>query len=162
MKFPRTIRLDVSDENAFPLAAGAEEWALTGTFAFADADPAALSNKEQLAFRNGWLGADSFGRATFVLVAEISDEEYEAVVSRLAGHIFEHYGAPDMLAAAEAARGEARYAAGLCDHPIGTMLGIEREFTSDGVAERIRVIPKPDDGQHAKIWSIVEDDDAGE
>jgi len=161
LKFPRTIRLDVSDENAFPVAADAEEWALTGTFAFADAEPGALSNKEQLAFRNGWLGADSFGRATFVLVAEISDEQFEAVVLRLAEHIFEHYGAPDMLAAAEAARGEARYAADLCDHPIGTMLAIEREFTDDGVAERIRVIPQQDESMHAKIWSIVEDEEEG-
>ncbi len=159
MKFPRTIRLDVSDENAFPLAAEPEEWALTGTFAFADADAGSLSNKEQLAFRNGWLGADSFGRATFVLVAEISDEQFESVVSRLAGHLMDHYAAPDRDAAVRAARGEADYTADLCDHPIGTMLGIEREFTDDGVTERIRVIPKQDDGMHAKIWSIVEDDE---
>jgi len=90
-------------------------------------------------------------------VAEISDEQHESVVSRLAGHIFEHYGAPDMSAAAEAAPGEARYAAGLCDHPIGTMLGIEREFTDGGVTERIRVIPQQDEAMHAKsgrLWSM--------
>ena len=141
LKFPRTIRLDVSDENAFPLAARPEEWALTGTFAFIDAEPNELSNKEQLAFRNGWLGVDSFGRSTFVVVAEISDEQFEAVVLRLAEHIFEHYGAPDMLAAAEAARGEANYALDLCDHPLETMLGVERKFTEKGIKERIRVIP---------------------
>ena len=45
MKFPRTIRLDVSDANAFPLAAQPEEWAGTGTFAFADAAPAAMTGK---------------------------------------------------------------------------------------------------------------------
>lgn len=162
MKFPRTVRLDVSDENAFPLAAQPEEWALTGTFAFADADPGELSNKEQLAFRNGWLGIDSFGRATFVLVAEISDEQYESVVSRLAGYLMDHFGAPDEEAAVRAARGEADDTAGLCDHPIGTMLGIEREFTDDGVTERIRVIPKQDEAMHARIWSIVEDDKEGD
>ena len=73
MKFPRTIRLDVSDANAFPLAAEPEEWAVTGTFAFADADPAAMTGKEQLAFRNGWLGTDSFGRSTFIQVSVIPD-----------------------------------------------------------------------------------------
>ena len=158
MKFPRTIRMDVSDVNVFPLAAEPNEWAVTGTFAFADADPAALSNKQQLAFRNGWLGTGSFGRSTFVQVAVIPDEQFEEVVRRLAAHLHERYGAPDMLAAVEAAREEALYAAGLSDHPAGTLLAIEREFTDKGVAERIRVIPKRDEGNHARIWSVVEDE----
>ena len=158
MKFPRTIRLDVSDANAFPLAAEPEEWAVTGTFAFADADPAALTGKEQLAFRNGWLGTDSFGRSTFIQVSVIPDEQFEAMVRNLAAHLHQQYGAPDMLAAVEAARGEAEYAADLCDHPAGTLLAIEREFTEDGVAERIRVIPKTDEGAHARIWSVEEDE----
>ncbi|MFQ5764090.1 MAG: DUF6505 family protein [Rhodospirillales bacterium] len=158
MKFPRTIRLDVSDLNAFPLAAEPEEWAVTGTFAFADADPATLTNKEQLAFRNGWLGTQSFGRATFVQVTVIPDEQFEEVMRRLAGHLHDQYGAPDMLTAVDAAREEARYASSLCDHPSGTMLAIEREFTDEGVAEKVRVIPKRDEGTHAKIWSVVEDD----
>ena len=161
MKFPRSLRFDVSDANAFPLAAEDGEWSVTGTFAFADAEPGGLSNKEQLAFRNGWLGTDSFGRTTFVQVADISDEQYEAVVANLARHLADHYGAPDQDSAIRVARDEAADTAGLCNHPIGTLLGIEREFTDDGVAERIRVIPKPDDGQHTKIWSIVEDDNAG-
>jgi len=158
MKFPRTIRLDVSDENAFPLAAEPEEWAVTGTFAFADADPSGFSNKEQLAFKNGWLGTESFGRATFVQVSVIPDEQFEETVRRLAAHFHDRYGAPDMLAAVEAARQEAEYAADLCDHPAATLLAIEREFTDEGVIERIRVIPKKDEGSHAKIWSVVEDE----
>ena len=159
MKFPRTIRLDVSDEKAFPLAAQPEEWALTGTFAFAHAEPQHLSNKEQLAFRNGWLGLSSFGRSTFVVVAEISHDQFEAVVSRLTKHIFEHYGAPNMLAAAEAARNEANYTADLCNHPLETMLGIEREFAEEGIKERIRAISKQSKTMHAKIWAIVDDDE---
>ena len=59
----------------------------------------------------------------------------------------------------ESQAAEAETAAGLCEHPAGTLLSIEREFTDAGVAERIRVIPKNEDGQHAKIWSVVEDDD---
>ena len=43
-------------------------------------------------------------------------------------------------------------------HPAGTLLAIEREFTEQGVTERIRVIPKRDDGAHARIWSVVEDE----
>ncbi len=159
MKFPRTIRLDISDANAFPLAAEPEEWAVTGTFAFADTDPAAMTNKEQLAFRNGWLGTESFGRSTFVQVAVIPDSEFEDVVRKLAACLFERYGAPDMLVAADAAREEAEYTASLCDHSAGTMLAIERDFSDEGVTEKIRVIPAQGEGAHAKIWSVVEDDD---
>ncbi|MAF95878.1 MAG: hypothetical protein CMM60_09020 [Rhodospirillaceae bacterium] len=135
-----------------------EEWAVTGTFTFADADPAAMTGKGQLTFKNGWLGTESFGRSTFVQVSVIPDQRFEAVVRNLAAQLHQRYGAPDMLAAVEAARGEAEYAAGLCDHPAGTLLAIEREFTEDGVAERIRVIPKTDAGTHARIWSVEEDE----
>ena len=158
MKFPRTIQFDISDKNTFPVAAEPEEWALTGTFAFSDSDPQTLSNKEQLAFRNGWLGIGSFGHSTFAVVAEISHDQFETVVSRLAGHLFEHYRAPDMLAAAEAARTEADYAATLCSHPLETILGIYREFTEEGIRERIHVISKQTDPMHAKIWTVVDDD----
>ena len=157
MKFLCTVRLDVSDENAFPLAAQTDEWALTGTFAFADTEPERLQKKEQLAFRNGWLGTNSFGRATFVLIKEISDEQYQLVVSRLAEYIFKYYGAPDIFVAIEAARREVEFAAGLCEHPIGTMLSIEREFTDNGISERFQVIQNQGEGMHAKIWSLVED-----
>lgn len=158
MRFPRTIRLDVSDANAFPLAAEAEEWAVTGTFEFADADPAAMNNKEQLAFKNGWLGLSSFGRSTFVQVAVITDEAFDDAVDSLAAHLMDRYGAPDEAAAREAARGEALDTAELCDHPAGTLLAIERQFTDEGVAEKIRLIPKTDDGAHAKIWTVAEED----
>ena len=46
----------------------------------------------------------------------------------------------------------------VADHPAATLLAIEREFTDEGVIERIRVIPKKDEGSHAKIWSVVEDE----
>ena len=159
MKLPRTIRLDPSDTNVFPLAAEPGEWSVTGTFAFADADPTAFTQKQKLAFKSGWLGIGSFGRSTFVQVAVIPDGEYEKTVRRLAAHLHENYGAPDMLAAAEAARAEAEYAAVLCNHPAGTLLAVDREFTDEGVAERIRVMPKQGEGTHARIWSVEKDDD---
>jgi len=158
VKFPRTVRLDVSDANAFPLAAEPGEWAVTGTFAFADAGPETLSAKEQLAFKNGWLGTGTFGRATFVQVAVISEPELDDVVRCLARHLFEAYGAPDMLAATEAARAEALDTADVCDHPAGTLLGVEREFTGEGVSEKIRVIEPQGEGAHARIWSVVDDE----
>jgi len=77
----------------------------------------------------------------------------------MGGHLLDHFGAPDRETALRAALGEAECAAGLCDHPAGTLLSIEREFTDAGVAGRIRVFSENEDGRHAKIWSVVEDDD---
>ena len=66
MKLPRTIRLDPSDTQVFQNAAEPGEWAVTGTFAFVDCQPAEMDNKSQLAFKSGWLGLTSFGFSTLV------------------------------------------------------------------------------------------------
>ncbi|MCK5777796.1 MAG: hypothetical protein KAH11_03325 [Rhodospirillales bacterium] len=158
MKLPRTIRLDPSDTNVFALAAAPGEWAVTGTFAFVDATPEQMDNKTQLAFKSGWLGLSSFGFSTFVQVTVVPEGEDEAAARALATHLFEDYGAPDMLMALTAAKSEIAYAASLCDQPAGTLLAIEREMTEDGITEKIRVMPRPDeDGGHAQIWSLTED-----
>ncbi len=156
-KFPRTIRLDVSDLNVFPAAAEPGEWAVPGTFAYSDTEPDSLSGKEQLAFKGGWLGVESFGRSTFVQVSSVTYAQLDTIVERLAAHFVAHYGAPDMPAAIPAAQEEANDAIGLCAHEVGTLLAIERTFTEDGVAEKIRVVEPPGEGLHAKIWEIVED-----
>ena len=161
MKLARTIRLDVSDANVFPLAAEAGEWAVTGTFAFADSDPARLDVKERIAFSDGWFGTESFGRATFVQVTNIGSDDYDDTVRRLAAHLFQDYGAPDMMAALEAARQEVDDMAGLCAHPAGTLLAIEREFSEHSITERTRVVEPKGEGQHARIWSVEEDGDDG-
>ena len=159
MKFPRTIRLDPSDVKVFPLAAEPGEWAVPGTFAFADAEPQSLSRKEQLAFKSGWLGTGSFGRSTMVQVVDITAEQYDDVVRMIADQLVSEYGAPDRDAAMTAARDEAAGAAGLCDHPVNTLLAIEREFTDDGISERVRVITLAPAGAHTRVWEIVEDED---
>ena len=158
MKFARTIRMDQSDENVFEDPAQPGEWAVAGTFEFqADqSDPASWSNKRQLAFKSGWMGLGNFGRSTFVQVAVVPDAEVAEAERVLAAHIFERYGAPDMLAAMDAARRECADMAALCDHPAGTLLAIEREFTDDGISERVRMIPASGDGQHARIWGVDE------
>lgn len=157
MKFLRTTRLDVSDENVFPLAASIDEWALTGTFIFSDVSPETLSNKEMLAFRNGWLGTDSFGHSTFVLIQEISNKQLQSVISSLADHIFKYYGAPNIELATKAAQSEVEFSAELCEHPIGTMLSIERTFSDRGITESFRVVQNQKETMHTKIWSIEED-----
>ena len=159
MKFPRTIRLDPSDVKVFPDAAEPGEWAVPGTFAFADAEPQSLSRKEQLAFKSGWLGTATFGRSTMVQVVDITAEQYDDVVRMIADHLLSAYGAPDRDAAMAAARDEAADAAGLCDHPVNTLLAIERAFTDDGISERVRVITPAPAGAHTRVWEIVEDED---
>lgn len=158
MKLPRTIRLDPSDMKVFSMAAAPGEWAVTGTFAFVDSTPDQMDAKTQLAFKSGWLGLSSFGFSTFVQVTVVPEGEDEAAARALATHLFEDYGAPDMLMAMTAAKSEIAYAASLCDQPAGTLLAIEREMTEDGITEKIRVMPRPDeDGGHAQIWSLTED-----
>lgn len=158
MKLPRTIRLDASDTKVFARAAEPGEWAVTGTFAYVDADPMGWTAKDRLAFRGGWLGTASFGHATLVQVADAGDDAFDETVRRLAAHLYERFGAPDMGAAVAAAREEVEYAASLADRPAGTLLAIEREFGDDGVTERTRVIDPPGgEKPHARIWALVED-----
>jgi hypothetical protein len=157
LRFPRTIRFDASDEGVFEPAAAAGEWAVSGAFAFADADPAGLAGKAKQAFASGFLGTTSFGWSTFVAVAEITPEQFEAVVEALARHFVERYGAPSPRAARPAARAEAEFAASLCAHPINTLLAVERAFGPDGIVERFRTI-KPDRAPgHTRIWTIDPD-----
>ena len=160
MKFLRTIRLDDSDLNVFPLAAAPGEWAVTGTFAFADVDPESLAGKDRQAFRNGWLGTDSFGRSTLVQVVDITERQFEKVIRDLAAHFMEHYKPPHLLAALDAARQEADYAQGLCEHDASTLLALERSFEGDGIAERVRVIPpKHADAHHlTQIWTVLDEE----
>ncbi len=158
MRFPRTLRLDDSDDHAFDRAAAAGEWAVAGGFAFADDLPEALAGKRRQAFRNGFLGTTSFGWSTLVAVTEIDATDYEAVVEALARHLLEAHGAPHMEAARAAARGETEFAAGLCQHKVNTLLAVEREFGPQGVVERFRALDPPREKMHARIWNIVEDE----
>jgi len=134
------------------------EWAVTGSFAFADAQPEALDQKGKIAFHSGWLGTDSFGHSTLVEVADISEAEFFQVVEKLARHFVEAYGAPDLAAALPAARAEADDAAQLCDHKTNTLLTLEREITAEGLVERVRVVQQDRATEHAKIWELSEED----
>jgi len=159
LRFPRAIRLDESDSRVYELAAEPGEWAIPGAFAFADAEPEGLSAKARQAFARGFLGTTSFGWTTLVEVAEIPEAELEALIERLAGHFVERYGAPDLETARAAARAEAEFAAGLCEHKLHTLLTLERDLGDQGIVERFKVIQPPRQAQHARIWSIVEDDE---
>lgn len=162
MRLPRAIRLDQSDLHVFARAAEPGEWAIPGGFVFGGIDPARLEGKEQLAFRSGWLGLESFGHITLVEVAEIDEAGFFALVETLARHIEAHYGAPDFEAARAAAHHELDDAAGLCEHKLGTLLAVEREPAGDGFVERFRVIEPARAKDHAKIWTVVEEEEPTE
>jgi hypothetical protein len=157
MRFPRTIRLDASDEHVFERAATPEEWAVSGAFAFADTPPETLRGKAAQAFARGFLGTQSFGWSTLVAVAKIEPSELEAVIEALAHHFVDRYGAPSIAAARPAAEAEAEFASGLCEHRINTLIAVERTFGPDGIVERFRTIEPLKSGSHARIWSIVPD-----
>src|SRR5215212_8973063 len=110
LMLPRTIRLDPSDAFIFARAAEPGEWAVTGSFLFADADPATLAPKERAAFRAGFLGARSFAFSTLVVVAEASAAERAAATEDLARNLVERLGAPDIDTARAAAEEEVAFA----------------------------------------------------
>lgn len=157
MRLPRTIRLDASDEHVFERAAAPGELAVSGAFAFADLPPEALTGKRAQAFARGFLGTASFGWSTLVAIGEIRPDELEAVVEALARHFVECYGAPSLDAARPAARAEAEFASGLCEHRVNTLIAVERTLGPDGIVERFRTIEPARGASHARIWQLVPD-----
>jgi hypothetical protein len=159
MRFLRAIRFDESDTRVFERCASPGEWAIPGTFVFADAEPESLTGKTRQAFAYGFLGIGSFGWSTFVEVDSISAPAYEATIDALAGYLLAHFGAPDREAALRAARAEAEYAAGLCEHERRTLLAVERSFGDDGINERFKVIQGTSDAARPQAWTITGDGD---
>jgi len=139
MKLARTVRLDESDDNVFETPADAGEWAISGGFEFSDWDEKNLTGKPRQAFSNGWLSLDSFGRATFVAVASITETEYQLLIEKLAQHFVDHYGAPNLKAALPIAQDEVDHMQGMCeDHDDNTLLMVSRSLGDSGVHESFR------------------------
>lgn len=141
MRLARTLRFDESDERVFERPAEPDEWAISGAFEFSNWTEDMLTGKARQAFANGWLGLESFGRATFVATAKIEEAEFAALVERLAQHFVEAWGAPDLAAARPVAEEELRFMAGMCeDHDPNTLLVVQRELVAAGVSESFRAI----------------------
>ncbi|MGF1658900.1 MAG: DUF6505 family protein [Rubrimonas sp.] len=141
MKAPRAIRFDESDLNVFEVAAEPGELAVSGAFAFSDIAPEQLGGKTRQAFANGWLGLESFGRTTFVAVANVTQAELDQAAMRLAAHFVAEWGAPSLEAALPAARDELAYAVELCEgRRPNTLLIVERSLETEGVREAFRAI----------------------
>lgn len=141
MRLARSIRFDGSDDLVFERAAMSDEWAVPGTFEFSNWTEAELTGKRRQAFANGWLGLESFGRATLVAVSEISPAELEAATLALAAHFVARYGAPSLEAARPVAEEEIALMRAMCeDHDLNDILAVERELAEAGVRERFRAI----------------------
>jgi hypothetical protein len=140
MKLLRTIRADASDTFVFEKAAEPGEWAVSGAFAFARADPEALERKARAAFRSGFLGVRSLGWSTIVEIVEASEEDRLQAIGILAAQLLAHFGAPDVAAARLAAEEEIAFAASLCDHPAGALAAVSRSFEDGSIRETFRAL----------------------
>src|SRR3954452_4813482 len=145
LKLPRTIRLDPSDTFVFELVAEPGEWAVSGAFVFWNRDPAALSQKQRVALRSGFLGVDILGCSTLAIVTEAAAADRREAVDRLARQLLERFGAPDVDAARLAAEEEVAFAESLCDHPAQTLLAVQRHVEAGEIRERFRTL-KPREG----------------
>jgi hypothetical protein len=141
VRLARTVRFDQSDSQVFELPAQPDEWAISGAFEFSDWTEEMLTGKARQAFANGWLGLESFGRATFIATAKIEQAEYAALIDRLAAHFVDAYGAPDLDAARPVAEDELRFMRELCEEQDpNTILFVTREMVEAGVSESFQAI----------------------
>ena len=156
MKLLRTIRLDPSDTFVFERAAEPGEWAVSGAFMFADADPEALDGKPRAAFRSGFLGVPSLGWSTLVQIVDASDEDRAVLVDALARQLHERLGAPDLAAARAAAEDEVAFAASLCDQPRDMLIAVRRTFEDGAIREAFRTLRPRGERKPMRAFSLVE------
>lgn len=172
MKLLRTIRLDPSDTFVFPLAAEPGEWAVTGSFLFWGRDPAQMVGKERSAFRAGFVGVDSLGFSTLVVVQPIRPEERLAAVEALARQLVAKLGAPDLDTARAAAEEEIAFSASLAEHEEGTLVALHRSVEDGELREQFRTLAARErvpglDGLHARaraflVHEVVDDETPGD
>jgi hypothetical protein len=155
VKLLRTIRLDPSDTFVFERAAEPGEWAVSGAFLFADADPDALDGKPRAAFRSGFLGVPSLGWSTLVQIVEAHAHDRVALVGLLARQMQAHLGAPDWTTACAAAEEEVAFAASLCDQPHDTLIAVGRRFDGGEIREAFRTLRPRGRGNPMRAFSFL-------
>ncbi|MDW3181994.1 DUF6505 family protein [Roseobacter sp.] len=147
MKLARAIHFDDSDTRVFHSPARTGEWCISGGFEFSNWSEADLTGKAKQAFTNGWMGVETFGRASFVAVTQIEENERDAIATALAQHFVDIYGAPSVEAAMGVAMEEISQMVALCeDQAFNTLLTVTRELTEAGVKESYRMIEPQDAG----------------
>ena len=156
MKLLRTIQLDASDTFIFENAAAPGEWAVSGAFAFWNADPAKLEGKARSAFRGGFLGVNSFGRSTLAQIVDATEAERADLLEVLAQRLVDGYGAPDIKAARTAALDEVKFVESLCSQPQGTLIAVHRSSEDGAIRKSFRTL-RPRDGQKpARAFSFMD------
>ena len=156
MKLLRTIRADASDTFVFEMAADAGEWAVSGAFVFARADPEALERKARAAFRSGFLGVGSLGWSTLAEIVEESEEDRLQAVDILATRLLAHFGAPDLATARLAAEEEIAFAASLCNHSTGTLVAVSRTSENGSIREVFRALGQNAGSGPTRVFDAVE------
>lgn len=158
MKLLRTIRLDPSDTFVFEHAAEPGEWAVSGAFAFWNADPDKLEGKARSAFRGAFLGIESLGWSTLVQIVEASEADRAALVERLTQQLTTSFGAPDIAQARAAAEEEVAFAASLCNQPADTLIAVHRTCENGEVREAFRTLHPRGDRKPMRAFSFLEVD----
>jgi hypothetical protein len=156
MKLLRTIRADASDTLVFERAAEPGEWAVSGAFAFARADPEALE-KARAAFRFGFLGLSSLGWSTLAEIVEASEEDRLQATDILATQLLAHFGAPDLASAHLAAEEEIAFAASLCNYPTGTLAAVSRSTENGSIREVFRALGPSAGSGPTRVFDVVEE-----
>ena len=158
MKYAKTIRFDKSDLNIFPSIAKEGELAVVGTFSFFHLDEENLKGKMKQAFSNGFLGLPSLGYSTFISLAEVEEEDLKILKNTLSDCFLKKYGAPSFEHAFKAADDEVNLMLDLCcSHDKGSLIGISREMTKEGIKENFRHLPKAESCAEQNIWTFEEE-----
>lgn len=160
MMLARAIHFDESDMNIFHAPARTGEWCISGGFEFSNWGEADLTGKARQAFSNGWLGVETFGRVSVVAATQVEPAEIDALVTALAQHFVDVYGAPSLADAEGVAREELMHMVDICEgQPANTLLLVSRELTDAGVKESYRIVEARDAGldQFAIHGSLDED-----
>ena len=156
MKLIRTIRLDPSDTFVFERAAEPGEWAVSGAFAFWNADAEKLEGKARSAFRSGFLGVETLGWSTLVQIVEASDVDHLAAIDTLAKQLVAHFGAPSIEDAVAAAEEEFEFAASLCNHPLDTLIAMHRSHDGGEIREAFRTLRPKDGPKPLRAFAFLE------
>lgn len=140
MKFLR-IRYSVDETpDKFNPPALDKEWAIPGTFIFSLLDPKNPHHQNILV--NAWLGTETFGFARLAEVAEITPNEYQRVINRLAHYLAENGLARDLEDGFGKASDEAEHTAKLANREIDTVMMVDRVMTPHGVSETFKTVPR--------------------
>ncbi|MEM7711902.1 MAG: DUF6505 family protein, partial [Pseudomonadota bacterium] len=107
---------------------------------------------------NGWLGLETFGRATFVAVTRIEPAERDALIGALADHFVTLHGAASREAAPPVATQEVDAMIDLCDGvDPARVMSVARVLGEAGVTETFRIL----EAREADITQVAVHGDDG-